>query len=72
MCNRLVLRFHPCIRIPDSFFNVNALIFPVRFKGNLLLSMKRPEAAVIAFRGAHELRADLRSYQGSVSFLSVQ
>ncbi|KAF5736956.1 anaphase-promoting complex subunit 7-like [Tripterygium wilfordii] len=35
-------------------------------KGNLLLSMKRPEAAVIAFRGAQELRADLRSYQGLV------
>lgn len=35
-------------------------------KGNLLLSMKRPEAAAIAFRGAQELRADLRSYQGLV------
>ncbi|KAH9765658.1 Anaphase-promoting complex subunit 7 [Citrus sinensis] len=35
-------------------------------KGNLLLSMKRPEAAVIAFRGAQELRPDLRSYQGLV------
>lgn len=35
-------------------------------KGNLLLSMNRPEAAVGAFRGAHELRADLRSYQGLV------
>jgi len=31
----------------------------------LLLSLKRPEAAVIAFRGAQELRADLRSYQGT-------
>ncbi|XP_021290696.1 anaphase-promoting complex subunit 7 [Herrania umbratica] len=35
-------------------------------KGNLLLSLKRPEAAVMAFRGAQELRADLRSYQGLV------
>ncbi|WCJ23534.1 Anaphase-promoting complex subunit 7 [Euphorbia peplus] len=34
-------------------------------KGNLLL-LKRPEAAVIAFRGAQELRPDLRSYQGLV------
>ncbi|KAI6683971.1 hypothetical protein NL676_029884 [Syzygium grande] len=33
-------------------------------KGNLYLSMDRLEAAVIAFRGARELRADLRSYQG--------
>lgn len=35
-------------------------------KGNLLLSLKRPEAAVMAFKGAQELRADLRSYQGLV------
>ncbi|OAY27779.1 anaphase-promoting complex subunit 7 [Manihot esculenta] len=35
-------------------------------KGNLLLSLKRPEAAVVAFRGAQELRPDLRSYQGLV------
>ncbi|KAK6117310.1 hypothetical protein DH2020_048944 [Rehmannia glutinosa] len=32
-------------------------------KGNLYLSMNRPEAAVIAYRGAQELRPDLRSYQ---------
>ncbi|KAG5628200.1 hypothetical protein H5410_013418 [Solanum commersonii] len=32
-------------------------------KGNLYLSMNRPEAAVVAFRGAQELRPDLRSYQ---------
>ncbi|TYJ15351.1 hypothetical protein E1A91_A10G178400v1 [Gossypium mustelinum] len=32
-------------------------------KGNLLLALKRPESAVMAFRGAQELRADLRSYQ---------
>ncbi|XP_048136119.1 anaphase-promoting complex subunit 7 isoform X2 [Rhodamnia argentea] len=35
-------------------------------KGNLYLLMDRPEAAVIAFRGARELRPDLRSYQGLV------
>ncbi|XVF05147.1 hypothetical protein REPUB_Repub05bG0146800 [Reevesia pubescens] len=35
-------------------------------KGNLLLSLKRPESAVMAFKGAQELRADLRSYQGLV------
>lgn len=38
----------------------------VSFQGNLYLSMNRPEAAVIAFRGAQELRPDLRSYQGLV------
>lgn len=26
--------------------------------------MNRPEAAVVAYRGAQELRPDLRSYQG--------
>ncbi|KAG2727196.1 hypothetical protein I3843_01G142800 [Carya illinoinensis] len=35
-------------------------------KGNLLLTAKRAEAAVIAFRGAQELRPDIRSYQGLV------
>ncbi|KAK9289032.1 hypothetical protein L1049_017503 [Liquidambar formosana] len=41
-------------------------------KGNLFLSMNRPEAAVIAFRGAQELRPDLRSYQGLVrSYLAL-
>ncbi|KAG8370003.1 hypothetical protein BUALT_Bualt14G0072400 [Buddleja alternifolia] len=41
-------------------------------KGNLLLSMNRPEAAVIAYRGAQELRPDLRSYQGLVrSYLAL-
>lgn len=39
----------------------------VRFQGNLLLLMNRPEAAVAAFRGAQELRPDLRSYQGVFS-----
>ncbi|XP_041006837.1 anaphase-promoting complex subunit 7 isoform X2 [Juglans microcarpa x Juglans regia] len=41
-------------------------------KGNLLLTAKRAEAAVIAFRGAQELRPDIRSYQGLVhSYLSL-
>ncbi|KAA8527481.1 hypothetical protein F0562_034804 [Nyssa sinensis] len=41
-------------------------------KGNLYLSMNRPEAAVVAFRGAQELRPDLRSYQGLVrSYLAL-
>ncbi|XP_027121116.2 anaphase-promoting complex subunit 7-like isoform X1 [Coffea arabica] len=41
-------------------------------KGNLLLSMNRPDAAAIAFRGAQDLRADLRSYQGLVrSYLAL-
>ncbi|KAK7245695.1 hypothetical protein RIF29_40544 [Crotalaria pallida] len=35
-------------------------------KGNLLLTMKRAEAAVSAFRGAQELRPDIRAYQGLV------
>ncbi|XP_050875689.1 anaphase-promoting complex subunit 7 isoform X2 [Lathyrus oleraceus] len=35
-------------------------------KGNLLLTMKRAEAAVSAFRGAQELRPDIRTYQGLV------
>lgn len=50
-------------------FPVLALViseFLVSFQGNLFLSMNRPEAAVIAFRGAQELRADLRSYQGVI------
>ncbi|TQD80041.1 hypothetical protein C1H46_034414 [Malus baccata] len=41
-------------------------------KGNLLLSMKRAEAAVVAFRAAQELRPDIRSYQGLVhSYLAL-
>ncbi|XP_059632690.1 anaphase-promoting complex subunit 7 [Cornus florida] len=41
-------------------------------KGNLFLSLNRPEAAVVAFRGAQELRPDLRSYQGLVrSYLAL-
>ncbi|KAI4345457.1 hypothetical protein L6164_012581 [Bauhinia variegata] len=41
-------------------------------KGNLLLAMKRPEAAVVAFRAAQELRPDIRSYQGLVhSYLAL-
>uniref|UniRef100_A0A7N0TKA7 Anaphase-promoting complex subunit 7 n=2 Tax=Kalanchoe fedtschenkoi TaxID=63787 RepID=A0A7N0TKA7_KALFE len=41
-------------------------------KGYLLLATNRPEAAVAAFRGAQELRPDLRSYQGLVrSYLAL-
>ncbi|XAR57116.1 hypothetical protein NMG60_11025146 [Bertholletia excelsa] len=41
-------------------------------KGNLSLSMNRPDIAVVAFRGAQELRPDLRSYQGLVhSYLAL-
>ncbi|CAI9118746.1 OLC1v1020350C1 [Oldenlandia corymbosa var. corymbosa] len=41
-------------------------------KGNLLLSMNRPDAAVTAFRLAQEFRADIRSYQGLVrSYLAL-
>ncbi|CAI9776865.1 unnamed protein product [Fraxinus pennsylvanica] len=41
-------------------------------KGNLFLSMNQPEAAVLAYRGAQELRPDLRSYQGLVrSYLAL-
>jgi len=38
-------------------------------QGNLLLTMKRAEAAVSAFRAAQELRPDIRSYQGSSLYL---
>lgn len=38
--------------------------------------MNKPESAVIAFRGAQELRPDLRSYQGlqgkSIRYFSYQ
>ncbi|KAK1292177.1 Anaphase-promoting complex subunit 7 [Acorus calamus] len=41
-------------------------------KGNLCLLLNRPDAAVTAFRGAQELRPDLRSYQGLVrSYLAL-
>ncbi|KAL8524971.1 hypothetical protein ACS0TY_014558 [Phlomoides rotata] len=41
-------------------------------KGNIFLSMNRPESAVVAFRGAQELRPDLRTYQGLVrSYLAL-
>jgi hypothetical protein len=33
-------------------------------KGNLHLSLNRPDLAVTDFRGAQELKSDLRSYQG--------
>eukprot|EP00249_Psilotum_nudum_P016243 c25742_g1_i1 orf=635-1945(+) len=38
-------------------------------KGNLSLSMNRPEAAVLAFRKAQTLKPDLQSYQGLVRAL---
>lgn len=42
-----------------------SLFWHVEFiQGNLLLTMKRAEAAVSAFRAAQELRPDIRSYQG--------
>lgn len=41
-------------------------------KGNLFLSLNRPDTALVAFRAAHELRHDLRNYQGLVrSYLGV-
>ncbi|GAB2221413.1 hypothetical protein Droror1_Dr00012589 [Drosera rotundifolia] len=41
-------------------------------KGNLALSLNRPEAGVAAFRAAQELRPDIRSYQGLVrSYLAL-
>ncbi|KAM7280738.1 hypothetical protein ACFE04_007872 [Oxalis oulophora] len=41
-------------------------------KGNLLLSMKRPEAAVTAFRVALELRPDLRAYQAKEALYAAR
>lgn len=38
-------------------------------KGNIALSMNRPEAALAAFRKAQALKPDLRSYQGLVQAL---
>lgn len=41
-------------------------------KGNLLLSLNRPDAAAAAFRNAQELKPDLRSYIGLVqSYLAI-
>lgn len=49
----------------QAYLNFANLIQLVEFiQGNLLLTMKRTEAAVSAFRGAQELRPDIRSYQG--------
>lgn len=51
--------------VEDGKVNIVNLIWHVEFiQGNLLLTMKRAEAAVPAFRGAQELRPDIRSYQG--------
>ncbi|XP_024362158.1 anaphase-promoting complex subunit 7 isoform X1 [Physcomitrium patens] len=41
-------------------------------KGNISLTLNRPEAAVMAFRKAQLLKADLRSYQGLVrAYLAI-
>lgn len=54
-----------------SFFclytlSMHSLLFSVLpAQGNLFLSLNRPDAAVTAFRGAQELKPDLRSYQGN-------
>lgn len=41
-------------------------------KGNICLTLNRPEAAVMAFRKAQQLKPDLRSYQGLVrSYLAI-
>ncbi|XP_073026514.1 anaphase-promoting complex subunit 7-like isoform X4 [Primulina eburnea] len=61
-----ILDFEKSLRIDER--HVTGYIM----KGNLFLSMNRPEAAVIAYRGAQELRPDLRSYQGLVrSYLAL-
>lgn len=50
---------------PFIFNSMLSQGFLSSFQGNLLLTAKRAEAAVIAFRGALELRPDIRSYQGA-------
>lgn len=55
-----------CLRIDDRHIPGQIM------KGNLYLSLGRPDAAVTAFRAAQELRSDLRSYQGLVrSYLAL-
>ncbi|OVA04341.1 Tetratricopeptide TPR-1 [Macleaya cordata] len=55
-----------CLRIDDRHIAGHIM------KGNLFLSLGRPDAAVTAFRAAQELRPDLRSYQGLVrSYLAL-
>ncbi|PIA44505.1 hypothetical protein AQUCO_01700244v1 [Aquilegia coerulea] len=49
-----------CLRIDDRHIPGQIM------KGNLYISLDRPDAAVVAFRAAQELRPDLRSYQGLV------
>ncbi|ERN16912.1 hypothetical protein AMTRI_Chr02g264590 [Amborella trichopoda] len=54
------------LRIDDRHITAHIM------KGNVFLSMNRPDAAVTAFRSAQELRPDLRSYQGLVrSYLAL-
>ncbi|KAF5206402.1 Anaphase-promoting complex subunit [Thalictrum thalictroides] len=55
-----------CLRIDDRHIPGQIM------KGNLYISLDRPDAAVAAFRAAQELRPDLRSYQGLVrSYLAL-
>lgn len=42
------------------------LKFYLGLQGSLSLSLNRSEAAVMAFRKAQSLRADLRAYQGDL------
>lgn len=46
--------------------DINLFLHAEIIQGNLLLTMKRAEAAVSAFRAAQELRPDIRSYQGLI------
>ncbi|XP_026423078.1 anaphase-promoting complex subunit 7-like [Papaver somniferum] len=55
-----------CLRIDDRHIAGHIM------KGNLFLSLGRPDNALASFRAAQELRPDLRSYQGLVrSYLSL-
>lgn len=62
----MLYKFSICFLLSSISMNTSILQSFFRFQGNLLLALKRPEAAVIAFRGAQELRPDLRSYQGEI------
>ncbi|PIA44508.1 hypothetical protein AQUCO_01700244v1 [Aquilegia coerulea] len=49
-----------------SFIGRKLHLKHLAIQGNLYISLDRPDAAVVAFRAAQELRPDLRSYQGLV------
>lgn len=51
--------------------HVRLIVCLLLFKGNLHLLLNRPDLAVTDFRGAQELRADLRSYQGILVMLLI-